>query len=320
MTQKRRSSLWSWAGHLLTLVFVGLVVWLIASRVQSIDWRQVGASLEGYRATTLLLAAALVVLSYALYAGFDLLGRRYTQHGLPPQRVALIAFVSYAFNLNFGAWIGGIGLRYRLYSRHGLRPGLIARILGLSLATNWLGYLCLGGIAFVLRWVPMPAGWRVGADGLQWLGMLMLIVAGAYLGMCAVARRRLWKLGRAEIHLPPLRMALAQLALSVANWTVMACIVYVLLRASVPLQPVIGVLLLAAIAGVLTHIPGGLGVIEAVFVALLASRVPEAKLLAALVAYRGIYFLAPGALAVALYLGLEQRARHARVRGHAHSH
>lgn len=309
MAGRKKSSAWPVAGRVLTIVFIGVVAWLIGSRVQTIDWRQVGESLRGYRAGTLLLAGTLAAASYTLYMGYELLGRAYTRHAVPRRTVAAVALVTYAFNLNFGAWVGGVGFRYRLYSRHGLKPGLITRILGMSLVTNWLGYLCLGGMAFVLRLVPLPAGWHLGADGLQLIGLLMLAVAGAYLGMCAGSRRRVWKVRGAEIHLPPLAMAMTQLSLSVANWLAMATILLVLLHGRVPLHAVLAVLLIASIAGVVTHIPAGLGVIEAVFLALLGARVPEAQLLAALFAYRAIYYLAPAALAIALYLALENRAR-----------
>lgn len=315
-----KRGMWALAGPALTLVCVGLVIWLVAWRAQSIDWHQVGAALEGYHASTLALAGLLAALSYALYAAFDLVGRRYTRHAVPPGRVAVIAFVSYAFNLNFGAWVGSVGMRYRLYSQHGLKTGVISRVLGMSLATNWLGYLALGGMVFVLRMVPLPAGWRLGADGLQLVGLLMLGAAGGYLGMCWGSKRRSWRIRGAEIHLPPVHMAMVQLCLSMANWLLIATILFVLLQGRVPVHAVLAVLLIASIAGVATHIPAGLGVIEAVFVALLVPKVPEAKVLAALFAYRGVYYLAPCALALVTYLGLEQRVRRLRLQGPAHSH
>jgi glycosyltransferase 2 family protein len=319
MSAKKRG-VWALAGPALTLVCIGLVIWLVTWRAQTVDWRQVGAALGGYHAATLLAAGALAAASYAIYAAFDLLGRRYTHHTIPVPRVAAIAFVSYAFNLNFGAWVGGVGMRYRLYSQHGLKTGVISRVLGMSLATNWLGYLALGGMVFLLRLVPLPPGWGLGADGLQLAGLLMLGVVGGYLGMCWGSRRRSWRIRGAEIHLPPLDLAMLQLSLSMANWLVIATILFVLLHGSVPVHSVLAVLLIASIAGVITHIPAGLGVIEAVFVALLAPDIPEEQLLAAVFAYRGLYYLAPGTLAMLTYFGLEQRLRRAQARHPAHSH
>jgi uncharacterized membrane protein YbhN (UPF0104 family) len=84
---------------------------------------------------------------------------------------------------------------------------------------------------------------------------------------------------------------------------------YILLDARVAFPVVVEVLLVAAIAGVITHVPAGLGVLEAVFLALLSHQVPKNELLGALLMYRAIYYLAPLAIATALYLLVEARAK-----------
>ena len=79
-----------------------------------------------------------------------------------------------------------------------------------------------------------------------------------------------------------------------------------LLAEAAILRPVpIGVLLVAAIAGVITHVPAGLGVLEAVFVALLSYQLPASELLATLLAYRAIYYLIPLMIAALVYVVLE---------------
>jgi len=60
-------------------------------------------------------------------------------------------------------------------------------------------------------------------------------------------------------------------------------------------------------------VPAGLGVLEAVFVALLSHEVPQAQLLGALLAYRGLYYLLPLAVATLVYMFTEARARRLRV-------
>jgi uncharacterized membrane protein YbhN (UPF0104 family) len=104
-------------------------------------------------------------------------------------------------------------------------------------------------------------------------------------------------------------MVLLQLALSCSNWMVMAGAIYVLLQAKVAYTDVLSVLLVAAVAGVITHVPAGLGVLEAVFVALLSHQVSEGRLLGALLGYRALYYIAPLAVAALLYLRVEMHAR-----------
>jgi uncharacterized protein (TIRG00374 family) len=88
------------------------------------------------------------------------------------------------------------------------------------------------------------------------------------------------------------------------------------LEQKIAFATVLAVLLVAAVAGVITHVPAGLGVLETVFVVLLSHQLPRSELLAALLAYRGIYYLAPLALATIIYLVLEVRARKARKEEH----
>ena len=82
-------------------------------------------------------------------------------------------------------------------------------------------------------------------------------------------------------------------------------VVWVLLQHRIDYASVLAVLLIAAVAGVIAHVPAGLGVLEAVFIALLSHRIPETELLAALLAYRAIYYLMPLALASGLLVTLE---------------
>jgi uncharacterized membrane protein YbhN (UPF0104 family) len=124
-----------------------------------------------------------------------------------------------------------------------------------------------------------------------------------------MTRQRVWRLRGRDLTLPNGPLALLQLALSGANWMLIAGVVTVLLEGRVAYPTVLGVLLIAAIAGAITHVPAGLGVLEAVFVALLSHRVPQPELLAALLAYRGVYYLAPLGLALILYFAMEAQAR-----------
>jgi uncharacterized membrane protein YbhN (UPF0104 family) len=126
--------------------------------------------------------------------------------------------------------------------------------------------------------------------------------------VCFRARRRAWTIRRQRIVLPSGRVALWQLGVSAGNWALIGAVMYVLMQHHVAYLGVLGVLLVAAIAGVITHVPAGLGVIEAVFVALLGQHVPQAELIAALLAYRALYYLAPLAVAAIVLIGIESRA------------
>ncbi len=308
---------WPWARRALWTAFFVLVGSLLFSQARDIEWDEVMRALRALPASTLAIAACLAALSHALYSSFDLIGRWWTGHTLPVRQVVPVTFVSYAFNLNLGALVGGFAFRYRLYSRLGLDNATITRVLGMSLITNWLGYLVLAGAVFAIGAVSPPPDWRIGALALRALGAALIAVALAYLAMCAFSTRRSFAVRGHEIELPPLRVALLQLVLSCLNWAVIASVIYVLLRQQVAWPAVLGVLLIAAVAGVLTHIPAGLGVLEAVFIALLSGEMARGEMLGALLAYRVLYYLAPLLIALLVFLALEARARRLQAAGGA---
>lgn len=291
-----------WAKRGLLASFLAGVAWLMVQQARHIAWAEVLASVRAYSWGTLLACGALAATSLTLYSCYDLLGRRYTGHRLTTQRVMVVGFISYVFNLNLGALIGGVAFRLRLYTRLGLNTGQITRIYSLSLVTNWLGYFLLAGSLFALHPLHLPSSWAIHMVGLQLWGAALFAAGLAYLLLCALSKRRslAWR-GHAFV-LPSGRMAVLQAAMGTANWLLLGTLVRVLMPAGLDFASVMQVTLLAAVAGVLTHVPAGLGVLEAVFVALLAHRAPTHQLLAALLAYRLIYYLAP--LAVALLLEL----------------
>lgn len=303
---------WPWIRRVLPWLFLVLVLTLVASQARELDWQEVRTALTRYDARTLATAAAIAAGSYLLYSCYDLLSRAYAGHRLPTRRVLAITFVSYAFNLNLGSLVGGVGFRIRLYSRMGLDQAQISRVLGFSVLTNWLGYLLLAGAVFASGTVELPDQWKIGSTGLRWLGAALLAVAGAYLAACMFSRRRSFQLRGHELSLPSPRLALAQFALSTCNWLAIAGVLYVLFRGQLAFGTVVAVLMVSAVAGVVTHVPAGLGVLEAVFIGLLGWKFSRPELVATLVAYRALYYLAPLIAAAGLYALLEWRARHAR--------
>lgn len=295
----------------LTLVFFLVLVAVLVRFGSAVEWGSVMDAAQANAPATLWLVLAMTVASHAWVSTYDLIGRHVTGHGLPVPRVCLVAWVSYAFGLSLGALLGGAGMRLRLYSRMGLSTGNIAQVYALSVATNWLAYLVLLGASLVWAPIALPSNWPIGRQGLMILGALLPLIAVAYVWACAFASRRRWEWRSHAFELPSGRVALIQLLLSSVNWLLIAGILYILLGSRIDYLLVLGVTLLAAIAGVVIHVPAGLGVIEAIFVALLASQMPRNEILAAMLTYRAMYYLGPLLIALIGYAIFEMRLRRA---------
>lgn len=302
-------SRWPLLRRLLTVAFLLLVAALLLRYAQAVDWREVGASIAAYPRPRLALAAAAALLAYLVYCHLDVLARAYTGHPLGYWRVLGISLVCYAFNLNLGGMVGGIGFRYRLYSRAGLRMSTISRIVVFVIGGNWSGFLLLAGLALALDPLPLPPGWEIGARALRIAGVGMVVAETGWLLMCAFSPRRSWTLRGHRIELPSLRMALYQLALASASWLAIASILYLLMPGQIGFLTVAGVLALSVVANVITHIPANVGVLEAVFVAMLSAHAPPEQILAAVLTYRALFYIGPLLLALVAYLLFEGHAR-----------
>ncbi|UMS23112.1 hypothetical protein AOY82_16235 [Escherichia coli] len=174
---------------------------------------------------------------------------------------------------------------------------------GLSLPRAW--WSCrITGMSIKLRCVFSAFG--------------LLIIIAVYLWFCAFAKHRHMTIKGQKLVLPSWKFALAQMLISSVNWMVMGAIIWLLLGQSVNYFFVLGVLLVSSIAGVIVHIPAGIGVLEAVFIALLAGEhTSKGTIIAALLAYRVLYYFIPLLLALICYLLLESQAKKLRAKNEA---
>jgi len=291
------------------VIFFLLVATLLGIAIAWTDWAEVMRAIRKMPAAALWMGAAITAASYGVYCTFDLLGKWYTDHSLQWLHTMKIAFISYAFTMNLGAPVGGVGLRLRMYTREGVQQGIVLRVFGLSLTTNWIGYSLLAGAIFAMERVRIPWSWDLDYGALRIIGVIMVCVGVGYMLLCAFSRTRSWTLKGHEIELPSTGMAAAQVGLAILNWMLIAAVIYVLLQERADYFTVLGILLISAIAGAIAHVPGGLGVTESVFIAFLAPDLPRSEVLGAMVVFRALYYLAPLLIAAVWYLAIEARAR-----------
>lgn len=289
------------------VIFIVLVVSLLGYAITKVQWSDVLDAIANMSGATLWLAAAITLASYLIYSTYDLLGKWYTDHGLAWWRVIMVGLISYAFTMSLGAPVGGLGMRLRLYVKQGLEQGTVMRILGISIMSNWTGYVLVAGAIFGMGMVRLPQSWELGNGALQAIGIVMFAAGLIYLYLCAFSKTRSWNIRGHEIELPSIGLAVAQISLAIVNWMLIAAVIYVLLQQRADYFMVLGILLVSAIAGAIAHVPGGIGVIESVFIALLPAELSQHEILGALLVYRALYYVAPLIIAGAWYLAVEAK-------------
>jgi phosphatidylglycerol lysyltransferase len=302
------------SGPTLGLALLCLAAWILRHEFRSYRLEDVLGHLRAIPTRHLLTALGFTVLGYLALTGYDTLAFRYVKNPLPYRRIALTSFVAYVFSHNIGlSFFGGSAVRYRMLSAWGVKTDDIARIIAFTLLTFWLGFFFLGGVVHSV-W-PLPLG-RSGfpLDSSRPIGWLLLALTSVYVVLAALRRTPLLLRGF-RIELPRPRITAAQFALSSVDWLLAAGVLHAVLPNAPGLTfPVfVGAYLLGQIAGIVSHVPGGIGVFETAMVLLLKPWLHGDSVLASILAYRLIYYLLPMSVAVMLFAGYEIRERRAAI-------
>ncbi|MDB5722245.1 MAG: hypothetical protein JWP15_2863 [Alphaproteobacteria bacterium] len=270
---------------------------------REVRWKEVRGAVAAIRGWRLAAALGFTALSYLALTFYDVLALRIVGRPLPWRIAALASFSSYAISHTLGlALVTGGSVRLRIYGKEGVPPGDVGWIIAIASTAFWAGILLLGGLALLLGAPPLP--------GLDRFGRLpALALLAALFALVVLARRRSEPkrlLGR-ELKLPRLTQSLLLVAVSAFDIAAASATLFVLLPGAGPADfPLfLAAYALACTAGALSHVPGGVGVFDAVVIAALPGQRPA--LLAALIAYRCIYYLLPLMLASTLLVVREGR-------------
>ncbi len=306
--------------HMVPIVFslglFALSLWAISSELHQHQPGDILRSIGAIPAWALAEAIALTALNYAFLTGYDTLAVRFVRQPLPYAKTALVAVISYGISNSVGlALLSGSAIRYRFYTAWGLSPGKIAQMIAFCNLSFWLGLFAVGGLVFTVEPLSVPGLLHLPFQTAHPLGILFLVITVAYLLLSSVSRHSVKIKGWVLPHLSP-KLALSQIAITSCDWALAAAVLYVLLPAHPDLNYFIffGSYLLAQIAGVISNVPGGLGVFETVLILLISPPIPSVQLLGALLVYRLVYYFLPMLVGVGLLALYELRRRRHRVK------
>jgi phosphatidylglycerol lysyltransferase len=278
------------------------------------DLRDIARRIGTLPSSSVILAILLTALDYCALVVCDLLALRYTRRRLPIRQVALASSVGYGVShlLSYSALTGG-SVRYRFWSAWGLTAPEIAQGVGFLVLTNLLGVIATSGVALAMQTGTLPLPVALSGGALRGLGIGLLFAILAYVAWNIVGRPL--RIAGRELRPPGPALAMAQVGISAVDWTLAGAVLYALLppaqELSFPLF--LGAFLLAQAIGILSYVPGGIGVFDTVMILLLRPYVGAADALGALVAYRGIYYFLPFAAATTTLGIYEIRHRQGRL-------
>ncbi|WP_026601877.1 bifunctional lysylphosphatidylglycerol flippase/synthetase MprF [Methylomonas sp. 11b] len=314
MTRKSLSHFLQWISHWLPVALFACALYIVHRQLAMHDLSDILTTLKTTPMLIIGAALLLTVINYLVLAGYDWLALRFTGHSLIPLgKMIPAALLSYAISNNTGhAWASGGSIRYRFYSGWGVHGWDILKISLFQTVTYLLGALTLGLVGSLI--LPHYLSSTIQEpSAIHWVSLICAISLLAYWGGVFLWRKPLLIKGF-ELHLPSPRMAFWQTLVASIDVVLSSLVLWVLLLNQVDIDfgAFLVVFVVAQVMGVISQVPGGIGVFESAFLWLMADVEATDQhliLISALLLYRVIYYFVPLLLAGVGLLGYELYSR-----------
>ncbi len=285
----------------LCLFIAGIVI--LYRTLHHVDINQVRLELHSMNPRQIMMALLCTIVGYIALVGYDWSALRYINRHLSLPIVAFTSFIGYALSNTIGvSWLSGGAVRYRIYSRVGLSGKEIAMITAFCTLGFGIGEVVVGGAALSFQpdMVAEYLGWSS-----SWISWCASILLSTFLIVLLLRSRHsgalTWR--NHTFQLPNTSILVGQIIFSLLDIGFAGATLYMLLPdANLSFLGFLSIFAIALVIGILSHVPGGVGVFEAVMMTALAPFCPLEKITAALVLYRLIYYITPFLLGILLLI------------------
>jgi phosphatidylglycerol lysyltransferase len=295
-----------WIGPLASLLVFTVVALVLRRELAHLHTREILEELRQTPRLYVVIAFGFTAVSYWLLGFYDFLGLRYIGKAVAYPRVLMTSFIANAFghNLGLAAFTGG-AVRFRMYASAGLTAIDVATVQGFCSLTIGIGLATLGGLSLTLEPTHTAAVLHLHPRWAMLVGIMLLSGVGAYATWCILGRTPIEIRGWA-LRAPRPALGFAQIILGMCDLSCSTAVLWWLLppQAHMGFLTFVGAYAAAVTAGIVSHVPGGLGVFETVIVFALPD-VPASSLLGSMLIYRAVYYLAP-LMAATLLFGLKE--------------
>jgi uncharacterized membrane protein YbhN (UPF0104 family) len=293
---------------IVSTVAIVLSVYILYRDLKGLSLDEFTASLMAIPVSGWVLAGASTLLAYAALAAYDHLALEHLGRRISLLFITVASFTAYALSHNIGASVfSGAVVRYRAYASKGLTGSEVGVLVAFCSFTFALGTVMLFGLVLIIEpeivtrfadFLPIGAAFSTGVFILALIG---LYVAGSLIGFRPINTRWL------KLEYPKPSLVMRQLAVAPVELIGAAAIIYFVLptEGNPGFLVVLGIFLASFSAALLSHAPGGIGVLELVFIAGMPEMDPV-DVLAALAVFRLFYLLIPFMMALVVILIFER--------------
>lgn len=289
-------------GVLISVAVIGVACYMLYHKLRNIDAAAVFRAMKETEPRLIMLSALSVAAGYFTLTFYDWFAVRAIGRRDIPYRVnALAAFTSYSIGHNVGASVfTGGAVRYRIYSAWDLSAVDVAKIVFLAGLTFWLGNVAVLGMGVAYHPEAASAIDQLPPWFNRLLAFAVLIGLAGYVIWVWMKPRSVGR-GPWSVVLPGGPLTLLQIVIGIVDLGFCALAMYML----VPGEPDVGFVVVAVVfvsatlLGFASHSPGGLGVFDAAMLIGL-EMMDQEQLLAGMLLFRVLYYLAPFFISVML--------------------
>jgi phosphatidylglycerol lysyltransferase len=294
-----------WIRRALPAVFLLIVSVFAVRELRGLDIHAVRTVLGALSLPQLAIIQSIALTGVLAMGLYDWRAARAFGLRIAPRTLIRNAWIANAFNNLIGlSGLAGSGIRILLMTRDGINPRRAALFSALVMVSVPVGLA-------VLSW-PLLLSGGPGTDQLPipaWTAWLALAAFAAYLPVYLfLLNRGVFATMLRGLGPQSLRSLAALIAISTLDWLLAAAAAWIALDfsgAAVPWAQFLAGFILASTLGILSLIPGGLGVFDAALVILLSPLAPgPEQVVSGVLVYRLCYYLVPWFVAV--YLGADK--------------
>jgi phosphatidylglycerol lysyltransferase len=299
------------AAPLVTVVVCALLLAVFQHLSQAVDYKSVMRQLRHLPLDAWGAALGATALSFVALIGRDAVGLRHIGATVPRSLLWVGATVGSALGnaTGFGALTGG-AVRCRVYGAADVTPAQVGRLTVFTSVTLALSLVLMAAAGMVVSADTLARMMPLSPALLRATGAALVFAMAVLVACCGTAPRTLssrWKWLRFTV--PARRDFVAQIALAIVDVIAAGLALWALLpHAQVGFGDFLTVYSAAMLLGMIGHTPGGVGVFEASMVFALGGSVQTPEMVAALLAYRAIYFGVPLILSAGVMAAFEGRA------------
>lgn len=290
------------------LATVAVSLWLLVNELRGISVADVHDGLTAIPLSGWAMSALCSLIAYLALADYDQMALSHIGKRVSWLFVALCSFTTYALSHNLGGSVlSGAVIRYRAYATKGLTGQDVGVLVAFCWFTFVLSTILVMSTVLLLspnlldRFTDLAGPPVARIAGLTGLAFVAAYVLGSLLGLKPL------KIGRFQLYYPAPPLVLRQLVIGPLELLAAAAIIYFAMpSAGNPgYLAVLGIFLVSFSVAQISHAPGGIGVLEVVFLTGMSEMEPV-SVLAALLVFRLFYLIIPLIVAVGIVVTFER--------------